>query len=100
MAEFMRSTGTAPVVATKFAPLPWRLTADSVVGAARASLGRLQMERMDLYIQHWPGFFTNVGVAGYLFNMKSSAPARVGAARAAAITGPVGGDSTRTRADI
>ena len=59
VAEFMRATGTAPVVATKFAPLPWRVTADSVVSAARASLGRLQMEKMDLYIQHWPGFFTN-----------------------------------------
>ena len=29
--EFMRTTGIEPVIATKFAPLPWRYTADNVV---------------------------------------------------------------------
>lgn len=57
--EFMRATGTAPVLATKFAPLPWRVTADSVVSAARASLGRLGVSKVELYMQHWPGFFVN-----------------------------------------
>ena len=31
--------------------------AGSVVDACRASLGRLGLQQMDLYIQHWPGFF-------------------------------------------
>lgn len=42
-----------PIVATKFAPLPWRLTADSVPLAAQASLRRLQMTKLGLYIIHW-----------------------------------------------
>ena len=49
----------APLIATKYAPQPWRFTADSVVGACRASLGRLKLDRMALYIQHWPGFALN-----------------------------------------
>ncbi len=40
-------------VATKFAPLPWRLTADSVPAALKASLSRLQMSKVELYMQHW-----------------------------------------------
>ena len=46
-------------VASKFAPLPWRFTRGAVVDACRASLARLGMARMSLYIQHWPGFATN-----------------------------------------
>lgn len=57
--EFMRETGTSPVIATKFAPLPWRQTPDSLVAACRASLRRLGLPSMGLYIQHWPGFFLN-----------------------------------------
>ena len=58
--EFVRSApGTSFQVATKFAPLPWRLTRGAVVDACRASLTRLGMQRMSLYIQHWPGFGTN-----------------------------------------
>jgi aryl-alcohol dehydrogenase-like predicted oxidoreductase len=40
-------------VATKFAPLPWRFTPDSVVHACEASLKRLQMRKVTLYMQHW-----------------------------------------------
>jgi aryl-alcohol dehydrogenase-like predicted oxidoreductase len=53
LGEFMRQTGTRPAIATKFAPLPWRLTAASVPAACRASLKRLQLDKMELYIQHW-----------------------------------------------
>ncbi|PNH01175.1 hypothetical protein TSOC_012955 [Tetrabaena socialis] len=53
----------APVVATKFAPLPWRLTSASVVEACKASLGRLGLPSMGLYMQHWPGYGP-----GYFFN--------------------------------
>lgn len=59
--DFMRQTDTQSSVkiATKFAPLPWRQTPDSLVGACKASLNRLGLEKMALYIQHWPGFFFN-----------------------------------------
>ena len=41
-------------VATKFAPLPWRLTSSSVHRALDASLARLQRETVDLYQIHFP----------------------------------------------
>ena len=50
------SDSPQPVIATKFAPLPWRFTRASVVDACRASLARLGVDQMSLYIQHWPGF--------------------------------------------
>jgi len=46
-------------VATKFAPLPWRFSASDVEGACRASLKRLEMDSIALYMIHWPGFLTN-----------------------------------------
>lgn len=55
----MRSTGSRPALCTKFAPLPWRQTPGSLVGACRKSLARLGVDQVDLYIQHWPGFFLN-----------------------------------------
>jgi aryl-alcohol dehydrogenase-like predicted oxidoreductase len=57
--EFIKETATSPVIATKFPPLPWALTADSLVAACEASLKRLQQPKIGLYIQHWPGFFFN-----------------------------------------
>lgn len=61
--EFIGSSPAPPggtfQVATKFAPIPWRFTRASVVDACRASLRRLRMPRVALYIQHWPGFATN-----------------------------------------
>lgn len=57
--DYMTSTATQPIIATKFAPLPWRLTAGAVPAACKASLARLGQQKMGLYIQHWPGFFFN-----------------------------------------
>ncbi|KAG1659388.1 hypothetical protein FOA52_007851, partial [Chlamydomonas sp. UWO 241] len=59
LGEFIRATGTSPIVATKFAPLPWRLNAASVPLAAEASLKRMGLAKMGLYMQHWPGFLTS-----------------------------------------
>ena len=42
------------LVATKFAPLPYRLTSSSLEGALDASLRRLQRETVDLYQIHFP----------------------------------------------
>lgn len=61
-AEFaaeLKGSGGPALVATKYVPQPWRFTADSVVGACRASLGRLQLDQMALYLIHWPGFALN-----------------------------------------
>ncbi len=41
-------------VATKFAPLPWRLTSAAFPSALDASLRRLQRETVDLYQIHFP----------------------------------------------
>lgn len=59
LGEFMKASGTSPIIATKYAPQPWRLTQGSVPAACKASLERLQLQQMGLYIQHWPGFFFN-----------------------------------------
>eukprot|EP00775_Hariotina_reticulata_P010106 gene10106-10262_t len=57
--EFMQATETFPTIATKYAPQPWRLTAQSVPVACKESLNRLQLKKLGLYIQHWPGFAFN-----------------------------------------
>jgi aryl-alcohol dehydrogenase-like predicted oxidoreductase len=57
--EFMRDSKTSPTIATKFAPLPWKQTPASLVAACRASLNRLGVSNVGLYMQHWPGFFLN-----------------------------------------
>ncbi len=41
-------------VATKFAPLPYRLTSTTMTKALDRSLQRLRTERVDLYQVHWP----------------------------------------------
>lgn len=56
--EFMQQTNTRPLIATKFAPLPWRFTSNTVTEACEASLKRLRLKSVDLYMIHWPGFLT------------------------------------------
>ncbi|MEO0375804.1 MAG: aldo/keto reductase [Cyanobacteria bacterium P01_A01_bin.17] len=41
-------------IATKYGPLPWRLTGQSVTDALQDSLKRLQASRIALYQVHWP----------------------------------------------
>lgn len=50
-----------PIVATKFAALPWRFTRRSVVVALKQSLSRLGLSSIDLYQLHWPGLWGNEG---------------------------------------
>ena len=57
--RFIKENGSKPLIATKFAPQPWRLTAESVVCACKESLTRLQQPSVALYMQHWPGFLVN-----------------------------------------
>jgi aryl-alcohol dehydrogenase-like predicted oxidoreductase len=46
--------GAAPIIATKFFPMPWRLRSAALVRAVRGSLRRLGLEKIDLYQVHWP----------------------------------------------
>lgn len=47
-------TGEKIYVATKFAPLPYRINTSSLLKALKASLSRLGMDSVDLYQMHWP----------------------------------------------
>jgi aryl-alcohol dehydrogenase-like predicted oxidoreductase len=52
--RILRESDRSAVIASKFAPLPWRLTEASVRSALTASLERLGLEQLDLYQVHWP----------------------------------------------
>lgn len=57
LGQFMQQTDKPVQIATKFGPLPWRFTAQSVSDALTESLKRLQVERVALYQVHWPFSF-------------------------------------------
>lgn len=52
--DLMRSEARPVVVATKYMPLPWRFSAQSVADALTASLKRLKVPLVALYQVHWP----------------------------------------------
>ena len=52
--QLVRSTERPTVVATKYMPLPWRLTQSAVHTALQHSLDRLGMQQIDLYQVHQP----------------------------------------------
>jgi aryl-alcohol dehydrogenase-like predicted oxidoreductase len=54
LGEIMRVTNQTPIIATKFLPLPWRLTESSLASALNQSLKRLQTTRVALYQIHFP----------------------------------------------
>ncbi|MBD2677762.1 MULTISPECIES: aldo/keto reductase [Nostoc] len=57
LGEFMQQTQQPVQIATKFGPLPWRFTGQSVSDALTESLKRLQVEQIPLYQVHWPFAF-------------------------------------------
>ncbi|MFN6539019.1 MAG: aldo/keto reductase [Nostoc sp. EkiNYC01] len=57
LGQFMQQTQQPVQIATKFGPLPWRFTGQSVSDALTQSLKRLQVEKIDLYQVHWPFAF-------------------------------------------
>jgi aryl-alcohol dehydrogenase-like predicted oxidoreductase len=57
LGQFMQETDQPVQIATKYAPWPWRLTAQSVSDAITDSLKRLQLEQVTLYQVHWPYTF-------------------------------------------
>jgi aryl-alcohol dehydrogenase-like predicted oxidoreductase len=54
LGELVRDSGLPAIVATKFAPYPWRFSARTLRGALDASLRRLGLARVDLYQIHFP----------------------------------------------
>lgn len=54
LGQFIRERGAKVVVATKFAPYPWRFGVRTLRRALAASLRRLGMARVDLYQIHFP----------------------------------------------
>ena len=52
--KFIKEAKQPILIATKFFPMPWRLTRNSIPAALKASLERLQLEIVDLYQIHWP----------------------------------------------
>ncbi len=54
LGECVRGDGRPVVIASKFAPLPTRLSARALLDALDHSLGRLGMQSIDLYQVHWP----------------------------------------------
>ncbi len=74
--QFMRETPTARdqlVLATKFAPLPWRLTHGRLLHALRESLNRLGLSQVDLYQIHWP--YTPVSIEAWMEAMADAVEA-------------------------
>src|ERR687893_2351712 len=60
--EILREGGFegTPVIATKFAPLPYRFSAKSLLDAVDKSLKRLGIETVDLYHIHFPNPIFNI----------------------------------------
>ena len=52
--QFMQESDQDVVVATKYMPVPWRFSAQSVADALTASLKRLKVPSVVLYQVHWP----------------------------------------------
>ncbi len=57
LGKFMQSAEKDVQIATKFGPLPWRFTGQSVADALSNSLKRLKVENISLYQVHWPFAF-------------------------------------------
>jgi aryl-alcohol dehydrogenase-like predicted oxidoreductase len=60
LGECIREDGRPVIIASKFAPLPNRLSARSLLKALDASLERLNIKTIDLYQIHWPYSLLNV----------------------------------------
>lgn len=54
LGEFLPTTQTEVLVATKFFPYPWRFRKEALQRALKLSLKRLQLKRVDLYQIHVP----------------------------------------------
>lgn len=54
LGSFVRESGAQVVLASKFAPYPWRISARTFERALDSTLERLNLATVDLYQIHWP----------------------------------------------
>ena len=54
LGQFLQESRQGVVVATKFFPFPWRVGKPWMIPALRASLRRLRIPQVDLYMLHFP----------------------------------------------
>ena len=54
LGQFIRESGRQVVVSTKFMPQPWKFRRGALMRSLLASLDRLGLEKVDLYLIHWP----------------------------------------------
>ncbi len=54
LSRLLAGSAIRPVVTTKFFPYPWRIARSQMRAALRASLRRLGLKQVDLYLIHWP----------------------------------------------
>ena len=54
LGQFLKTTKTPVLVATKFMPFPWRLNRNALKLSLDHSLERLGLDHVDLYQIHWP----------------------------------------------
>ncbi|MBF6596204.1 MAG: aldo/keto reductase [Thermaceae bacterium] len=52
--EFYQANNPKPLVVSKMFPFPWRFSRQQMLRALRASLKRLGLPQLDLYLLHWP----------------------------------------------
>lgn len=57
LGRFCKGQSTPVQIATKYGPVPWRFTKQSVLEAVQKSLERLQIDTITLYQVHWPFTF-------------------------------------------
>ena len=55
LGEFLKQTDQPILVATKYAPMPWRFGKKAIANALKASLERMGAESVDLYQINFPG---------------------------------------------
>jgi aryl-alcohol dehydrogenase-like predicted oxidoreductase len=54
LGRLLKGAGRRPLVLSKFFPFPWRVGRTALQRALRASLARLGLERVDVYLLHFP----------------------------------------------
>lgn len=86
LGECIREGGRPVIIASKFAPLPTRFSADTLLRALDASLERLGVQTIDLYQIHFPYTLINFNklmdaLAKAVRSGKDFSPPRVRAAR-------------------
>ncbi len=60
LGDCVRRDGRPAIIASKFAPIPIRLSARALLDALDKSLERLGMSQIDLYQIHWPYTFLSI----------------------------------------